>query len=1155
MSVVRVRYPLSGLKRFAILALSSLVFLLLCLALLPNEATAALGAWDDAKIKWMIYPTLGNPAIVKSGGYFDLELDPRRGVYYQNPLPVLEEVSVNVVSSCDKYPYSGKLPVESFEAGYSKRWPELKPETSIDKRIYLIRVRVPYYVPRDLYDVSVKATLKGGKTLSDSQPHSLMVVESFKKRFSFVQLSDIHVFGPEASYPGSNQKERSGRPRYEGDPDPNRKGAIYYRKAINQINIMKPDFCIFTGDYIFGQKYFTKDQGEPWGTTTEYEYEMLWFYEETLKLEVPVFMVLGNHDGYYESSYGAGEDWQENWKRMFGPLYYTFDYGDARFFVLNSLDWAMTDRSLFDWLGIILQPRKYKGQLRGGGDPWESGISEERFAQIDEKKFTGQLAWLRDELKASKDKAIRICAMHHDPFKDNGSGSMWEDDALGMGGGQGRLAVMKLMRDYNVALEISGHDHSDYVGSMKWSDGKGNVLFVNTTSTSFQSDGNSDVYPGYRRIWINGDKVESFNYLDPKFSYPFYKGTNVGGTTNLGSLVTPAIETSWSPGAPGNYKDVTCTVVNNLSKSLPGAYLEYPMPHLSNGYYYKVSNGRLGDIYDVTVSGVKKRVYQVYADVDEVGTKSVRLSVSSSPDKKAPTASILINDGAKTTTSRSVNLSLKARDGESGLMGMMISNYPDFRGAKWERFQTRKEWKLASGESGRRTVYARFADCAMPSNVTEVKATIIYVSTSGNEGPSSNWYFAEGCTRDGFEEWLTIQNPFEDVCDVDITFMLENGENIPLSLTLDGTSRYTLNVNQVVGPERDVSLVLESSLPVYAERPLYFNYQKMWRGGDVVVGARKPLTRWYFAEGCTREIPGSANFHTWFCVLNPQPNQAKVKLTYMLSTGETRETNCVIAPKSRKTICANWEIGPGHDFSTVVEASLPVVCERPVYFDYGGVIFGGHNVMGIKDSSREWYFAEGTTNYRFDNYLCIQNPSDYEAQVKIEYRLKTGDRKLREISVSPKSRYTHFLNSDLAPGEDFSLAVFSDVPVLAERPVYFIYGPSLDGGHCVTGINMPRTEFFFAEGCTRDNFEEWLCIQNATERKAKVKIDYMLGNSETRTQEIEVNPYSRYTVSVNAFLGGEYDVSVRVRSDRDLVVERPIYFLYGAKWAGGHCAI
>lgn len=40
----------------------------------------------------------------------------------------------------------------------------------------------------------------------------------------------------------------------------------------------------------------------------------------------------------------------------------------------------------------------------------------------------------------------------------------------------------------------------------------------------------------------------------------------------------------------------------------------------------------------------------------------------------------------------------------------------------------------------------------------------------------------------------------------------------------------------VVGRGKDVSVKLESSIPVVAERPLYFDYQGQTRGGDCSVG-------------------------------------------------------------------------------------------------------------------------------------------------------------------------------------------------------------------------------------------------------------------------------------------------------------------------------
>jgi hypothetical protein len=49
----------------------------------------------------------------------------------------------------------------------------------------------------------------------------------------------------------------------------------------------------------------------------------------------------------------------------------------------------------------------------------------------------------------------------------------------------------------------------------------------------------------------------------------------------------------------------------------------------------------------------------------------------------------------------------------------------------------------------------------------------------------------------------------------------------------------------------DSSLILQSSIPVVAERPMYFNYKGVWTGGHDVVGAPAAAGTWYFAEGYT----------------------------------------------------------------------------------------------------------------------------------------------------------------------------------------------------------------------------------------------------------------------------------------------------------------
>lgn len=699
-----------------------------------------IGIKKSPKIASLMYPTFGNPAIIPKGGSLTIEYDPRDR-QFDEPFEKVESLEVEAYTSGTIYPLVRGLPVLKKKIGTSARWPEYAQSRTEDRRIYLATVRIPRGLPEDLYDITVKTKkVKGGDWDSDSQPHSLSVVNKYKDDFSFCQLTDIHVYGQENGFTTPGVHLRSLRPNGK---DPERKGAVYYQDAISQVNTMKPEFCVFTGDFIFGQSYWNMDQGDPWGWTTEYQYEQLWFYEESLELDVPVFMTMGNHDSYAEGDEGGHEDWFENWRRLYGPLYFSFDYGDYHFLMLNTQDWPLKDRVMEDY-GFAMQPTKFKGQVRGGADKWKAGYSEERFAAIDESAFTGQLAWARDDLRAHQNSLARIVGTHQDPWLVDGMGAMWASMnrpmtgifnsvklAMGFegiyGNGEGRLALVKLFRDYRVALVLSGHFHSDSVGSFPWKDGSGQVIFANTTCTQFNSPGVLGSYPGYRRIWVGKGRVVSYNYIDPKWSYPFFQGTNIGGMTDLAKLNKPAIVTTTDPPLPGSSKRVTLTIQNTLVKMLPDAYAEIPMPYLSGGYYYVAEGGIFGDLYDAGVPPDAERICQVYTDVGPGQTTKVTVRKSSSPDKVAPVGTVTILPGG-VTSSREVTLSLLAGDtGGSGVKDMMISNSPHFKGAEWVPYTRSAGWELEPGAAGPRTVYVKFRDYAMPTNASGAfTATINY---------------------------------------------------------------------------------------------------------------------------------------------------------------------------------------------------------------------------------------------------------------------------------------------------------------------------------------------------------------------------------------------------------------------------------------------
>ena len=394
--------------------------------------------------------------------------------------------------------------------------------------------------------------------------------------------------------------------------------------------------------------------------------------------------------------------------------------------------------------------------MQGGGDAFQADWSQARENAIDLSQLTGQLAWARDDLADHAGAKMRTIAIHCDPWKLAGSGSMFDNaDMFGFklgGKGAGRMALIKLARMNDVSLMVSGHDHSDTYGSISKEVGVGDVQFVNTTSIMLQDAPNvldpkwdkMWVYPGYRAIHINNGNVVNFYYKlandqsgNPlQYSWPSYQGTNVGGETNFANLTNAAVRGVWTP-EPGASENVTCTITNCLSGrevvpagewsgDLRSAGLEFPMPYLSGGYYYTVTGGSFGAIYDYGGTTPTHRVYQVSTDVTHAPNETtptvqaVSVNKSATPDIQPPTCSTFqINGGAASTDVADVVLTNDASDlGGSGLYDMMISNDdPTFAGCTWQSYRATTNWTLKR-QGGLRTVYIKFRDAAMPGNVS-----------------------------------------------------------------------------------------------------------------------------------------------------------------------------------------------------------------------------------------------------------------------------------------------------------------------------------------------------------------------------------------------------------------------------------------------------
>jgi Calcineurin-like phosphoesterase len=509
-----------------------------------------------------------------------------------------------------------RLRVKKVTRGPSTRWPEVFGQTgyTVDR----ITVSVPGTVPLDLYDLHVefKGTIPAGypglippgheTTLrSDLQPHALQVIKSYSSDMKIVQITDTHVFGQEIQNalgiefnsfelreprPGTPSRKLDPVSRallkyddfpYDKDLDGKaNEGAIYLQEELQAINLIDPDFVVFTGDSTFAQKNWNTYPKNAWpyaGTTgdvgSEYRFEYPWWYDELLALNVPVFCVPGNHDGYCWDGHQAEgglehDDGLEIWQDLFGPVYRSWDYGNYHFLGINTMDWAKKDadgpdpfplfpdyhdRNGMNFFGYITMPNKWLGQLRGNGDKWGVGVppagSDLRWDPGDPSSYNGQLGWIKWDLETNKSKQLRGVFMHHDPLYPVGADpEMWANNpqfGLEMpdGEGEGSQSLVYLMRSNNVAFEASGHAHSDWVGQVPWYDGTGSLTALNTTSCEIPVgpetliSPTAEEYAGFRMLGISGGKLVGWGLAgansDPmtKWSIPGWQGLGVGTAT------------------------------------------------------------------------------------------------------------------------------------------------------------------------------------------------------------------------------------------------------------------------------------------------------------------------------------------------------------------------------------------------------------------------------------------------------------------------------------------------------------------------------------------------------------------------------------------------------------------------------------------------
>jgi subtilisin family serine protease len=405
-----------------------------------------------------------------------------------------------------------------------------------------------------------------------------------------------------------------------------------------------------------------------------------------------------------------------------------------------------------------------------------------------------------------------------------------------------------------------------------------------------------------------------------------------------------------------------------------------------------------------------------------------------------------------------------------------------------------------------------------------------------DERDNNTWYLAEGSTAHGFEEYILIQNPNAEAASVTLNLMAVTGVLPGQTVSVPPDSRYTIRVNDVA-PDQDLSAALTSDRNIICERAMYWNGRVE---GTDSIGVQSPSCSWYLAEGTT-----AYGFETYLLIENPNTAAAHVDVTYMTPAGPVPKGTITVNGHSRYTITVADDI-PGSDVSFQVIADQRVIAERSMYWDSRR---GGHDSIGTVLPAQQWYLAEGSTDWGFDEYVLIENPGAVAARVNLTYMTPAGPVVQPAMTVAAGSRKTVHVNDSL-PQKDVSVEVSSDHGIVAERSMYWNNGTG-KGGHDEIGVPQPRQQCFLAEGSTNWGFDEWVLVQNPNSKPASIGIDYMTSHGLVQKNAFSLAADSRVTVHVNSDVPLT-DTSTKVYSNMPVIAERSMY------WHGrgaGHVSI
>jgi len=433
-------------------------------------------------------------------------------------------------------------------------------QSSYDSNLerWTLKTEIPNVDLYELYDLRVTAS----DGISDDVTNAVKVIDQFKENYYFVHITDLHLLGH--TFYGVSGYETD---HTEVDD---------FNEVIKDINLINPEFVLLTGDLV--------NEGEL------EDFECLRNHTLTMelleKLEVPVYIVPGNHDlGGWDATPPPTGTARQEWWRFFGwrqheipptkTVYYShdysFDYGNTHFTGLEAY------------------------QIDGNYDGYMSDVYGATSFTTD------QMTWLNNDLAAAGNKT-KVLFYHYDFKHELNLSTLGVDMALW---GHTHSDAEDATHPYNIStasvcdgkrifrvIRVNGSDVKAESSTSTHSNG--DMLTVNF---NMNNDGSLDSVSAI----LNNKYAQSFDNGLLKFKMPL---CDYGYLTTNGSLeqvlVSGSIATCYvKVNALANSEKVISIKKNIKEASITSIYDIQYTAEVGDGTYPSLLNGQ-----SVTTGGV-----------------------------------------------------------------------------------------------------------------------------------------------------------------------------------------------------------------------------------------------------------------------------------------------------------------------------------------------------------------------------------------------------------------------------------------------------------------------------------------------------------------------------------------------------------------------